>query len=1779
MVNRLWNVCRKWTALTLAGVMLLAAVPFSAAAIDRKEWEEAVSLGALSEPQSSSVSEEGEIKSWAQKDFSLQIGNVIVKVTGALSAESASSLTIPTGLVHYAKSESASISLDLSGNELDDSDVTNLSTAVVSKLAIVPGTNELVATFVDQTTYPAEYRVHVEDQSVLETPSSSSDYLVGSDYARALGSPPDVKVQPDMPAEIDPDNTLTVVPQGQRLIVGHTNGNANIGSLSGISYYVFDAREDAATIEADIQIKSVGNSSNKGVFFGMFDSGNSISRIATIGVRGNKTLRNVYSKSGSPNTPSAGSMDLAYQIGDTIRMVNQKRAGGWYSEATLNKQTYSALIEYRNIALDGGAAANLKYGFAFSNVEVVIRNLMFKDEQGNVLYDQNDAYAAIGEAPTATGIAQPVLSEDRTKISLSWNGDTPSADDDAAYVVEMSTDGGATYKMIADQLKDKFYTAVVEGSGHYQFKVYGIAGAIRTEPVISATIAIVEPLEAPVAAIESGDGKLMLHWNTVHEATTYAIYRRSSDQSEYVLLAKDLMETIYTDTDVVNETPYYYYVVASSASNSSNGSVPVLSVPSAGHKGEYVYEDAAAELFITKKSYDTVFANKATLEGVVDRSGTLRLLVNGAEQEQVHLKPQEAFGFRALLNEGRNDVSLLFTDQSGNTTRSSFNFVYLTHYDAIVDAAHQGPQGALSGSQPGVKLYSTVQAAVDAVPAGNTERIVILIKEGSYDEHLRIAAPNISLIGEDRDQVNINFYDSVLSPEGGSTAERNAVYVLESAANFSAENLTFENTYPYLGDGSKSNESADALRVDADQSTFVHVKLLGYQDTLYASKNRQYYYKSYILGNVDFIYGDAQALFNDSDIVFRYHAAKNSGYVTAPRTAADKSYGYIFNNSRIMAEEGASGTKYLLARPWGPDGAATFINMYMSGIVNKQAPYTDMSGNLAVKARFNEYYTYGDGFAIHSGRPQISKTQAENMLTPSFLGWNPYETVTARAQGDYIGNMTTVTEEKFTESTYVFDKANPNSTNDTGLGRYALEGYAASRQVTGGGLLLETSENYHKAATAEQLLSALAKAKNTGKATVIELLGDIALGSEEIGDEIAKYGRLIQPAQHQPLMHPTLIKSGISTLRLEGMSGLTIFSQNGAKLTHVKIEINGSSNIIIRNLVFDELWEWDEQTGGDYDRNDWDYITIQEGSTGIWIDHSTFYKAYDGIVDIKKAVDTDTSDVTISWSRFLPESEGSFFNDMMALLEASPEQYPYYNKLLTEYDMTKAQARSFAAAQKKTHLIGASDTEANQRNLRITLANNYYLNSMDRMPRLRAGSGHVYNTIMDASALLTLRQSLTNELAQPKVVSNGAISTVGASVLIENSDIRGIVKALLSGNGSSPAGHIGALNTLYTMNGVPASLTITDESQAGLTLDATAFKSKLPYRYQLYDAGKLNGLVLPYAGAGRLKMLPLQWAKTSYNDSSDPTQPTAPSGGGQNGNNPGSGSGGTSGGTSTSASSSGVQASIAQIKASFEKLSDEEQQKVVTSVEEFLPYTWSSEQGLTVALLALLTNQVFTNEELAVIAANPVEALKALGIQIEGRYRVLELPTASSASFKDVNDRHWALDSIREATRLGLASGMPNGTFAPNQSLRTADAFTFLDRVLMRSGLVASSLPRSTVERYVTDKSHWSFYAKASIGAKLSEQTLRAVSSLGEEPITRELLAQVLYEATGGRLDPVRDAQTFADIASSPYREGIEYSVRAGLLNGVSASTMEPDRALTRAEMIAIIVRLSERLS
>lgn len=1555
-------------------------------------------------------------------------------------------------------------------------------------------------------------------------------------------------------------NGMSVEQRGHRLTMKNDNNSATTNKLDTLGYYLFDATKEKMTLEADIEIKATGAGGTQGIFVGMFTDGASISNIATLGIRGDKKIRNIYNKATSPSAPGAGGINVAYAVGDKVHVLIQKTDKGWYTKLIQGDSVSEKEVKYSETVLLDDENTSVRYGFGFSNAEAVVRNLTYTDAAGNIVYKQSDVYEAVGNAPQVSKVNTPIISEDRTTIALSWEGE--ECTEDGAYKVEMSKDGGKTYETLSTSVVTKSYVAKVYEDGAYTFRISGVCGnKAPSEAVVSSVVEFQAPLNQPVLEGKSSDKKITLSWMSVPKAEKYELYKKHIDDGEYTLV-DTLTDTTYIDTAIDNEEPYYYYIVAKSPDNYSNPSEPLLMLATAGRSGKYVYESEAAGITMTKKSYDTVYKDEATLEGVVDQTGEMALEVNGQIQEKMNLKKGQAFAFKAKLKKGRNDVNLLFTDANGKVTRQTFNFVYLTNYDIVVDQNYQGKDGEIDEAT-GAKMYSTVQAAVNSVPSNNEKRTVILIKEGSYVEYLRIESPYITLIGEDREKVNINFYDPQITPAGGSTDKRCAIHIKPSATGFAAENLSFENTYQFKGDGSLSNESADAIRVDADQSTFVNVKLIGYQDTLQANTNHQYFYKCYITGNVDFIYGtDARVLIEDSDIVYRYNALKNSGYVIAPKTDIKYPYGFIFNECRITAEKECSGDKYLLARPWGADASVAFINTYMSDIINKEVPYADMNGSYR-KARFKEYYSYGDGYAINSNRPQISKAQAEEMLTADFLGWNPYEVSKSIGETDFVGDVVTDVPEKFIENTPSVDQD-----VDTGLGAYSVEGYA--RKVTGGGMIAEEAEGYYKVSTAEEFLSALQAIKTESKPGVIELTDDINLGSIEIGDALNKYSKVIKPVNNAPLLHPTLLKTGVSTLNIKDMSNLTIYSKNGSALKHTCVNISNASNIIIRNIVFDEIWEWDEGgidykgeycVPGDYDRNDWDYINVQNGSTNVWIDHCTFYKAYDGIVDIKKA-GTSPTNVTISWCKFLPESESGFFDEMMDLLESNPEKYPYYNKLITTHGMTKEQVRRFASAQKKTHLVGASDKEANIENLQLTLANNYYKNSMDRMPRLRGGNAHVYNCILDAADIYKLKNEVTDAYMKEKVVSNGAISTCDASVLLENTVIDGIVNALASGNGSSPGGFINALNTVYYMDGKLTQLGLTDNAGTGMLLDVDQFKANLPYsNYNLYNATRLSQKVVPFAGAGVVEMSSKQWQKTKYNEE--------------------------------------VVNTDKEVIVNFNYDGATENNKVVKlqvvvgNTYGVLPeptkagYTflgWYDEKGNKVTAQTVVSNEAahnLTAKWQKVSSNNEKPSTGGGGSSNKHNVTVNVVTTpnnpdgndnSAGTSFKDISG-HWAEASIHYVSEKGILKGISANNFGPNKTMTRAMFANMLYRLANQPGVEAKVVFKDVKEN--------AWYTNAIVWAN-EENIIKGMNANEFVPngeITREQMAVMLYNylKVSNKI-PHLDNEIVnfndADKVSDWAEEAMIFMVQAGIMKGDNKGNCNPKAKATRAEVSTMIHRL-----
>ena len=335
--------------------------------------------------------------------------------------------------------------------------------------------------------------------------------------------------------------------------------------------------------------------------------------------------------------------------------------------------------------------------------------------------------------------------------------------------------------------------------------------------------------------------------------------------------------------------------------------------------------------------------------------------------------------------------------------------------NAIVDWRHAGPDGAVDGS---TRTYRTLGAAL-AAGAPDTSRYTILIRIGRYREKLSVDRPNVSLIGESREDVIIT-YDAASDtrrPEGGVYGTRGSFTLRVTAPGFSAERLTIENAFDYMANAAKAaddptkflNPQAVALMTDgaSDAAVFVNVRIVGHQDTLFVNAGRHYFAGCTILGSVDFIFGAGQAVFEDCDIVSRDRGSRtNNGYVTAPSTPLTQPYGFLFIRSRLKKESPTMAPNtVVLGRPWHPaalpgvNSAAAYIDCWMDDHIGAKGwdrmSAVDSATTTRIwfepgDSRFFEYRSSGPGGGSSPGRRTLTAAEAEYYTPINVLrGWRP----------------------------------------------------------------------------------------------------------------------------------------------------------------------------------------------------------------------------------------------------------------------------------------------------------------------------------------------------------------------------------------------------------------------------------------------------------------------------------------------------------------------------------------------------------------------------------------------------------------------------------------------------------------------------------------------------------------------------------------------------------------------------------------------------------------------
>lgn len=319
----------------------------------------------------------------------------------------------------------------------------------------------------------------------------------------------------------------------------------------------------------------------------------------------------------------------------------------------------------------------------------------------------------------------------------------------------------------------------------------------------------------------------------------------------------------------------------------------------------------------------------------------------------------------------------------------------------------------LTVSWDGSGDFTTVQAAIDAVPEGPRERVDIYIRAGEYRERVVVNKPNLRLIGESAGRTAIVHaaHATQLNPDGAQRGTFLSFTLLVAAPDVTVENLTVRND---AGDGRRVGQAV-AVYAAGDRGVWRNCRLIACQDTLFCgplmqkvlddvaprpcdaevvpsvgdcppTHSRQYFESCFIRGDVDYIFGPYRCWFEGCTL---YMNARG-GWYTAANTPEAQPWGMVFHRCRLTGEC-ESGLGYL-GRPWRAFARTLFMECDMDACVSPWG-FMDWDEHRVVTDRLGEWHTAGaraDQTTRHPKQKRLTDGEARG-VTPSAVlsGWNP----------------------------------------------------------------------------------------------------------------------------------------------------------------------------------------------------------------------------------------------------------------------------------------------------------------------------------------------------------------------------------------------------------------------------------------------------------------------------------------------------------------------------------------------------------------------------------------------------------------------------------------------------------------------------------------------------------------------------------------------------------------------------------------------------------------------
>ena len=180
-------------------------------------------------------------------------------------------------------------------------------------------------------------------------------------------------------------------------------------------------------------------------------------------------------------------------------------------------------------------------------------------------------------------------------------------------------------------------------------------------------------------------------------------------------------------------------------------------------------------------------------------------------------------------------------------------------------------------------------------------------------------------------------------------------------------------------------------------------------------------------------------------------------------------------------------------------------------------------------------------------------------------------------------------------------------------------------------------------------------------------------------------------------------------------------------------------------------------------------------------------------------------------------------------------------------------------------------------------------------------------------------------------------------------------------------------------------------------------------------------------------------------------------------------------------------------------------------------------------------------------------------------------PEEPAMPFTDVNENDWFYDVVLYAYDNGLMTGVSATEFAPNQTTTRGMIVSMLARLEGVTNAEDAGFADVAANDWYATAVNWA----ASVGVVngYEDNTFRP-----NAPITREQMAAILYnyaDYKGYDVSARADLSDYADAASiSSWAEDVlAWANAEGLINGMTATTIDPQGATTRAQTAAMFER------